>query len=94
MLGRKNKENSVSWWKMRTINISEEGFLKFMKIHATREQDSSRAQTFDHIMYVYEEQQFKPKKIIVQGEPMHIIAGNASSPIIDADQLQVVRKKP
>ena len=71
---------------MRTLNISEEGFLKFMKVHKSREQDTSRAQTFDHIMYIYEEQQHKPEKGIVH--PRRIIAGNVASPIIDADKLQ------
>jgi len=78
---------------MPVINISLEASEKFRKIRESRPQDAKAAQTFDHILYVYQEQQFKPR-IKVLGEPMHIIAGNASSPIIDADQLQVVRKKP
>lgn len=47
---------------MRTLNISEEGFEKFMAIKATRPQDDSRAATFDHVLYVYEESKFRPRQ--------------------------------
>jgi len=81
------------------IVISDEARKKLEKIKLMRPQDTSMAQTIDHLIYIYEEQQFKPKMVIA-GAPMmlkeklHIIPGNASSPIIDADQLQVVRNKP
>lgn len=85
---------------MRTLNISEEGFLKFMNVHTSRVQDTSRAQTFDHILIMYEgytkywnEKGKEREKGIVHTR--RIIAGNASSPIIDADQLQIAGvKKP
>lgn len=47
---------------MRTLNISEEGFTKFMAIKATRPQDDSRGATFDHVLYVYEESKFRPPR--------------------------------
>jgi hypothetical protein len=77
---------------MRTINISEEAFKKFMAIKESRPQDASRAATFDHIIFIYEEQKFKPEKGIVQTK--HIVPGSASSPIIDADKLQIAGGKP
>jgi hypothetical protein len=40
---------------MQTLNISEEGFIKLMRIKTIRSQDKSRADTFDHILRVYEE---------------------------------------
>lgn len=80
---------------MRTINISEEGFKKFLAIKEARPQDASRAATFDHILYVYEEQRFKPQRVMgVEGKefvqlgaiPQRINPANAASPIIDADK--------
>jgi hypothetical protein len=73
---------------MRTINISETGFLKFMAIKKSRPQDTSRATTFDHIIYVYEEQQFKTKPrtamdLLKEKKDREI--GN-TSPIIDAEK--------
>jgi hypothetical protein len=65
---------------MRTVNISEEAFKKFMAIKESRPQDASRAATFDHIIYVYEEQQFKP---VVRSKE-----SGSASPIIDAEKLQ------
>jgi hypothetical protein len=73
---------------MRTINISEEGFLKFMAIKKSRPQDTSRAQTFDHIIYIYEEQQFKTKPRTAMDllkEKKDRDVGN-TSPIIDAEK--------
>lgn len=79
---------------MRTINISEEGFKKFLAIKEARPQDTSRAATFDHILYVYEEQKFKPQRVVgVDGKEFvqlgaikRINPANAASPIIDADK--------
>lgn len=42
------------------IRISKEASDKFRRIQDTRPQDTSNAMTFDHILYVYEEQKFKP----------------------------------
>ena len=39
---------------MRTINISEKGFERFLTIKKSRSQDSSRAETFDYILKVFE----------------------------------------
>ena len=39
---------------MRTINISEKGFEHFLTIKKSRSQDSSRAETFDYILKVFE----------------------------------------
>jgi len=78
---------------MQTLNISEEGFIKLMRIKTIRSQDKSRADTFDHILRVYEEY-INEKKANQKKErginPItgHIIAGNVSSPIIDVDKLQ------
>ena len=47
---------------MRTLNITEDAFIKLMRIKARRGQDKSRAETFDHILYIYEEQQYRPEK--------------------------------
>jgi len=78
---------------MPVINISLEASEKFRKIRESRPQDAKAAQTFDHILYVYEEQQFKhPSKIIVQGESMRIIPHKVSSPIIDAEKQQAEKK--
>jgi hypothetical protein len=75
---------------MRTLNINDESFEKLMAIKNARPQDSSRAQTFDYILRVFEE---SPLRIEICKEitrPRNIIAGNASSPIIDADNLRIV----
>ena len=48
---------------MRTINISEEAFEKFCRIKNERKQDKTRAETFDHLIYLYEEQKFRQVKL-------------------------------
>lgn len=55
-----------------TINVSDDVAKKFLRIRAERQQDNSMSETLEHIIYVYEEQKFKPEK--------HIITGNVSSP--------------
>jgi hypothetical protein len=42
------------------IRISLEASNKFRKIQDTRPQDKSNAETFDHILYVYEETAHNP----------------------------------
>ena len=72
---------------MRTINVNEEGFLKLLAIKKTRPQDASRAATFDHILYIYEESLFKPEHergIIPQTLKERLKVVNA--PIIDAEK--------
>jgi hypothetical protein len=63
---------------MRTLNINDESFEKLMAIKNARPQDSSRAQTFDYILRVFEE------------SPLRIKAPGSASPIIDADNLRIV----
>lgn len=41
------------------IRVSQEAFQKFMSIQKSRPMDTSNAKTFDHILYVYEEQKFR-----------------------------------
>ena len=38
---------------MRTLNVSEGAYEKIRHIKATRPQDSSIAETFDHILSIY-----------------------------------------
>ena len=47
--------------EMRTLNITDAAFATFCTIKAGRKQDTSRAATFDHILYVYEVQKFREK---------------------------------
>jgi hypothetical protein len=46
---------------MQTLNITDDAMIKFLRIKASRPQDSSRAATFDHLLYVYEEAKFRPR---------------------------------
>jgi hypothetical protein len=72
------------------IRISKENHKRFIEIQKSRPQDSNNAQTFDYILRVFEE---SPLRIEICKEitrPRNIIAGNASSPIIDADNLRIV----
>jgi hypothetical protein len=65
----------------KVIRVYNEGLKKLDRINSERQQDMSRADTFDYILRVFEESLTKPR---------NAIAGNASSPIIDADNLRVV----
>jgi len=47
---------------MRTLNITEDGFVKFMAIKESRPQDATRGDTFNYILYVYEEAKFRPPR--------------------------------
>lgn len=73
---------------MRTLNINDESFEKLMAIKNGRPQDSSRAQTFDYILRVFEE---SPLRIT---EKNHLLqkptTPGSASPIIDADNLRIV----
>jgi hypothetical protein len=40
---------------MRTLNVSDGGYDKFVKIRKTRPQDKNFAETFDHILKYFEE---------------------------------------
>jgi hypothetical protein len=74
----------------KVIRVYNEGLKKLDRINSERPQDTNRADTFDYILRVFEE---SPLRIEICKEitrPRNIIAGNASSPIIDADNLRVV----
>jgi len=73
--------------QMTVVRVYVEDWKKLKNIKS-KHNFPNYAETVGYILQKF------PEMIVVQGEPMHIIAGNASSPIIDADQLQVVRKKP
>jgi cell division FtsZ-interacting protein ZapD len=75
---------------MSVINITEDQMKRFQRIRDSRPQDSKARDTFDYILRVFEE---SPLRIEICKEitrPRNIIAGNASSPIIDADNLRIV----
>jgi hypothetical protein len=44
------------------IIVSDEARKKLEKIKLLRSQDTSMAQTIDHLIYIYEEQKFKQVK--------------------------------
>jgi len=68
---------------MRTLNVSEDGFIKLMRIKSDRLQDTSRADTFDYILRVYEES-YGTDPIPAKHAP-----GSVTQPaIINADELQ------
>jgi len=68
---------------MRTLNVSEDGFIKLMRIKSDRPQDTSRADTFDYILRVYEES-YGTDPIPAKHAP-----GSVTQPaIINADELQ------
>lgn len=45
--------------KTYSIGVNKECFDKFVALNEKRTQDKTRADTFAHILYVYEEQFFK-----------------------------------
>jgi hypothetical protein len=60
---------------MRTLNIDDEDYDKFVKLKEQRPQDTSRADTFHYLLNFHKEmQEFKPRphvvhaKITTQGE--------------------------
>ena len=76
--------------KQYSINVSKEAFLKFLVIENSRPQDMNRAQIFDYILRVFEESPIRIEICKELTKPRTVIAGNASSPIIDADNLRIV----
>ena len=75
---------------MRTIPILKDDYVKFMEIRKHRPQDTTNADTFNYILRVFEE---SPVRIEICNEltkPNTIIAGNASSPMMDLDNLRGV----
>jgi hypothetical protein len=71
---------------MPVVNISIEASEKFKAIMKSRPQDAKAAQTFDHILYVYEEQSFRQPSVIKT--ITRVVPSKVTSPIIDADKLQ------
>ena len=68
---------------MRTLNVSEDGFIKLMRIKSDRPQDASRADTFDYVLRVYEES-YGTDPIPAKHAP-----GSVSQPaIINSEELQ------
>jgi hypothetical protein len=73
-----------------TVSVNKEAFEKLKAIKLNRPQDITNADTFDYILRVFEE---SPLRIEICKEitrPRNIIAGNVSSPIIDADNLRII----
>lgn len=72
------------------IRISKESHKRFIEIQKSRPQDSTNAQTFDYVLRVFEESPIRIEICKEITRPKNIIAGNVSSPIIDADNLRIV----
>ena len=75
---------------MRTIPILKDDHAKFMEIRSHRPQDTTIADTFNYILRVFEE---SPVRIEICNEltkPSTVIAGNASSPLMDLDNIHIV----
>ena len=73
---------------MRTLNVSEEGYNKLLKIKADRPQDGGRADTFDYILRVYEESPLRIERGINPIPAKHA-PGSVSQPaIINSEELQ------
>jgi hypothetical protein len=74
----------------KVIRVYPDGLKKLDRINSERPQDMSRADTFDYILRVFEESPLRIEICKEITKPRNIIAGNASSPIIDADNLRIV----
>ena len=76
---------------MPVVNISTEAFEKFKAIMKSRPQDAKAAQTFDHILNFYLGKTVLPlQKHLAPTRNNEYKPGSASSPIINADKLQIV----
>ena len=74
----------------RTIRVLMDDYAKFMEIRKHRPQDATIADTFNYILRVFEE---SPVRIEICNEltrPNTIIAGNASSPLMDLDNIHII----
>ena len=74
----------------KVIRVYPDGLKKLDKINSERPQDMSRADTFDYILRVFEESPIRIEICKEITRPRNIIAGNVSTPIIDADNLRIV----
>jgi hypothetical protein len=72
-----------------TVSVNKEAFEKLKAIKLNRPQDITNADTFDYILRVFEE---SPLRITEKNHPLqrNAIAGNVTSPIIDADNPRIV----
>ena len=75
---------------MRTIPILKDDYVKFMEIRKHRPQDTTIADTFHFILRVFEESPIRIEICNELTKPRTIIAGNASSPLMDLDNIRVV----
>ena len=74
----------------RTIRVLMDDYAKFMEIRTHRPQDATIADTVNYVLRVFEE---SPVRIEICNEltrPNTIIAGNASSPLMDLGNIHVV----
>ena len=75
---------------MRTIPILKDDYAKFMEIHKHRKQDTTIADTVNYVLRVFEESPIRIEICNELTKPNTIIAGNASSPLMDLDNIRVV----
>ena len=72
------------------LNITKEQMERFQSIKESRPQDLFARDTFDYILRVFEESPIRIEICKEITRPRNIIAGNVSTPIIDADNLRIV----
>ena len=75
---------------MRTIPILKDDYVKFMEIRKHRPQDTTNADTFNYILRVFEESPIRIEICNELTKPRTTIAGSASSPLMDLDNIRVV----
>jgi len=75
---------------MSVINITEDQMKRFQRIRDSRPQDSKARDTFDYILRVFDESPIRIEICKELTKPRTIVASNAASPIIDADNLRIV----
>ena len=74
----------------KVIRVYNEDLKKLDRINSERPQDISRADTFEYVLRVFEESPIRIEICKEITRPRNVIAGNVSSPIIDADNLRIV----
>jgi len=74
----------------RTIRILKDDYDRFVEIQKQRPQDTTNAETFNYLLRIFEESPIRVEICKTLMAPRHIIPGNVSSPIIDADNLRIV----
>jgi hypothetical protein len=59
--------------QMYSIGVKKEDFDKFVKLHESRKQDTTRADTFSYLMNFHREmQEFKPRPQRITHDPNQI----------------------